>query len=45
MQLPTGNTSSRPSSPVAGYLRFNTDSNYSGVKYVYWVNLEHGSDE
>ncbi len=27
MQLPTGNTSSRPSSPVAGFLGFKTVTN------------------
>ena len=28
LQLPTGNTGARPSSPAAGYMRFNTDNSY-----------------
>ena len=38
LQLPTGNTSSRPASPAAGYMRFNTDNNrvefYSGSSWL-----------
>ena len=40
LQLPTGNTGARPSSPAAGYMRFNTDNNrvefYSGST---WLSL------
>ena len=30
LQLPTGNTAQRPSSPNAGYIRWNTDNNAEG---------------
>ena len=40
LQLPTGNTGASPSSPAAGYMRFNTDNNrvefYSGST---WLSL------
>ena len=30
LQLPTGNTAQRPSSPNSGYMRWNTDNNAEG---------------
>ena len=40
LQLPTGDTVSRPVNPSVGYMRFNTDSSlmeiYNGTA---WINL------
>ena len=44
LQLPTGNTASRPGSPAVGYVRYNTDNNkveiYSGSA---WVDIGTGN--
>jgi hypothetical protein len=44
LSVPTGNTAQRPSTPLSGSLRFNTDTNqfelYTGTQ---WINVYFGT--
>lgn len=47
IQLPAGNTAAQPASPVAGMLRFNTQTNqaefYTGVAWVSYIGPSGGT--
>lgn len=39
IQLPVGNTANRPSTPLDGQIRFNTDSNRFEIYYGGWKDI------